>query len=195
MHAPIFTGIPGESYRRRFRSLLCSCDVFCTLINSLCLLIQTYILKCAVSCCISRDFNLAELSGCGSPILPVLKLKKMLQSFGMLGIWRAQNYLCCKANVKLACQAFARTMWFCNGSMSGGDGMALHSPPPYLQAWGTLSACGRLLWPDNSPSVIARPRARRLISVQEEEQNSFHTGMLFWMIPVISAFTGGCFFK
>ena len=114
--------------------LLCSCDVVCTIINSLCLLIQKYILKYAMSCCISRDFILAELTGCGSAIPRVMKLKKMLQSFGMLGIWHAQDYRCCNANVKLACHAFARTMWFCNSSMSGGDGMALHSPPPYLQA-------------------------------------------------------------
>ena len=31
----IFTSIPGESYRRRLRSSLCSCDVFRALINSL----------------------------------------------------------------------------------------------------------------------------------------------------------------
>ena len=33
---PVFTGMPGESYCRRLRSLLlCLCDVFRALINSL----------------------------------------------------------------------------------------------------------------------------------------------------------------
>ena len=36
----VFTGITGDSCHRRFGSfLLCSCDVFRALINSLCLLI------------------------------------------------------------------------------------------------------------------------------------------------------------
>ena len=40
----VFTRMLGESYRRRFRSLLlCSCDVFPTLINSLALLNRFYL--------------------------------------------------------------------------------------------------------------------------------------------------------
>ena len=31
----VFTRVPGESYRRPLRSLLCLCDVFLGLINSL----------------------------------------------------------------------------------------------------------------------------------------------------------------
>ena len=32
----VFTGMPGESYPRQLRSLLCLCDVFRAPINSLC---------------------------------------------------------------------------------------------------------------------------------------------------------------
>ena len=38
----VFTRMPGESYRRRFRSLMCSCDVFRALINSLCLFLDGF---------------------------------------------------------------------------------------------------------------------------------------------------------
>ena len=38
----LFTRMPGDSYRRRLWSLLCSCDVRRALINSLCLLIEIF---------------------------------------------------------------------------------------------------------------------------------------------------------
>ena len=47
----LLTRMPGERYRRRVRSLLlCSCDVFRALINSLCLLTEVYLLRAVCVC-------------------------------------------------------------------------------------------------------------------------------------------------
>ena len=50
----VFTRIPGESYRRRLRSLLCVCDVFRALINSLvycCCWLMISLLALIFCCC------------------------------------------------------------------------------------------------------------------------------------------------
>ena len=55
----VFTRMPGESYHRRLRSLLlCLCDVFRALINSLVCWFYAYSVKCRLELSFSRALSL-----------------------------------------------------------------------------------------------------------------------------------------
>ena len=65
----VFTRMPGDCYRRRLGSLLlCLCDVFRALINSLCVLILKKTL-CALFCFRLTLFSLGRLKKSAVPLI------------------------------------------------------------------------------------------------------------------------------